>query len=453
MTSISPIQNITYSSKSLQRKQANINFTSRQNKTEPNSNKKKKGNFLKTIPVLMLTGIGALISASIEKKQSTNTTIPDKPSTKKTDSSTPDNPILTESKGKDVTKHKKVGISATPTIASKEEVIVSNAATTAKEDKKEISINSSINEGIDTTKKSTTDSQPIITESEIEEFIDEQINYINSLKYEEAKNLIKLYPEYKHFIKSYLVTNDATPAIEIILVRDEAMTPFCKGDLIEETNPKLLEKNIKHLRKILVPKEEYVYMFESWYIHYMELCKKYGVSPRECGIAGGAVDHYYELQKREKSLEEYEKYIQLQENRAQYDKKAFILRINREKDNDVLSDEIANLLKSALETKHSDIYILNKVINLIKKQDSDCENKIKIILQTLTENNANNASAWKNFTDALYTIEETYNNKKSETKTENLKDNCEEEIIEEYEDGIMEDEEEEDEDEEEYEYA
>ena len=45
--------------------------------------------------------------------------------------------------------------------------------------------------------------------------------FIESLEYEEAKNLFKFYPEYKLFIKSYLITNDATPAIEIRLVRDK----------------------------------------------------------------------------------------------------------------------------------------------------------------------------------------------------------------------------------------
>ncbi len=98
-------------------------------------------------------------------------------------------------------------------------------------------------------------------------------------------------------------------------------------------------------------------LLASWYKDYLKLCKEYGVSPRPCGVKGGAGDHWFELCMRRNDPQAYEWYLRIQQYRAKYDEKGMILEILRmadkksvnlspEKLSKLSKDDLKSLLKS-----------------------------------------------------------------------------------------------------------
>lgn len=121
-------------------------------------------------------------------------------------------------------------------------------------------------------------------------------------------------------------------------------------------------------------------LLEAWYKDYLELCKKYGLNPRACGVKGGAWDHYYELCLRRSDKDAYKSYLRLQEYRARYDEKAMleqILRMGDEKFLLLSPEKLAKLDKKELEALLS--YIKKGYIKVDNLQNLS-SNKIKELI-------------------------------------------------------------------------
>lgn len=116
-----------------------------------------------------------------------------------------------------------------------------------------------------------------------------------------------------------------------IVIRDK------KGNILSE-------KDISKGEGFEPPAPSTLKLKASWFKHYEKLCKKFDVSPRICGVKGGAGDHYYELCLRESNPEAYRSYLDTRAYRAKYDERAQIL---EGLDNGSLyADDMKNLVDS-----------------------------------------------------------------------------------------------------------
>lgn len=97
----------------------------------------------------------------------------------------------------------------------------------------------------------------------------------------------------------------------VITVRDK------KGKILSEEHI-----NTSQSKPPDAPKQK---VLAAWYVNYLQLCKKFGVQPRICGVSGGAWDHFYELNLRATDPEAYKSYLRLQSYRARYDEKAQLM--------------------------------------------------------------------------------------------------------------------------------
>lgn len=133
-------------------------------------------------------------------------------------------------------------------------------------------------------------------------------------------------------------------------------------------------------------------LLASWYKDYLKLCKEYGVSPRPCGVKGGAGDHWFELCMRRNAPYAYERYLRIQQYRAKYDEKGMILEILRmadkksanlspEKLSKLSKDELKSLLESIkngdIEVKDLENLSPKKIKENIKRVEEEKKNKFE----------------------------------------------------------------------------
>ncbi len=143
----------------------------------------------------------------------------------------------------------------------------------------------------------------------------------------------------------------------------ECMTINSK-DLEEEKRlfAKLYERAIKMPEdKKLLEK-----IFEPWYINYIKLCRQLGITPRECGVAGGAFDHYLQLQERQ-NPDTYSEYVKNLEYRANYDENAFHNLVNLEVDDDNIPLGVGELLHNMASKFKDELSSLKEVLKLAPK--------------------------------------------------------------------------------------
>ncbi len=94
-------------------------------------------------------------------------------------------------------------------------------------------------------------------------------------------------------------------------------------------------------------------LLASWYKDYLKLCEKYGESVRECGVKGGAGDHWFELCLRRNDEKAYESYLRMQEYRARYDENAMfalIMRMASKEHINLSPEKLSKLSKEELKT-------------------------------------------------------------------------------------------------------
>ena len=136
---------------------------------------------------------------------------------------------------------------------------------------------------------------------------------------------------------------------------------------LKELNKELLDRATIYMREIEMPNKIEEKIFEPWYINYIKLCKQLGISARECGVPGGAFDHYLQLQQRQ-NTETYPEYVKLLEYRAGYDENAFHNFVNLSVDDDKLAPKMGDLLHNLASSYKDELYSLKRVIKLVEKE-------------------------------------------------------------------------------------
>lgn len=102
-----------------------------------------------------------------------------------------------------------------------------------------------------------------------------------------------------------------------IVIKDKKGNIISSEIIDKSSRPKKPDSPDAPMGKLLAP----------WYKDYLRLCKMCNVSPRACGVKGGAWDHYYELSLRVYDPDGYKSYISIRRYRSQYNEKAKILEI------------------------------------------------------------------------------------------------------------------------------
>lgn len=158
---------------------------------------------------------------------------------------------------------------------------------------------------------------------------------------------------------------------------------------LNAVNKELLSRATIYERAIGIPENAKILekIFEPWYINYIKLCKQLGVSPRECGVKGGAFDHYLQLQQRQ-NADTYPDYVKTLQYRAGYDENAFHDYVNLAVDDKTISSELGNLLSNIASSEGEDFYSLRDIIDLIKKVPQYQERFFKL-LQALQKKEIN----------------------------------------------------------------
>ena len=163
-----------------------------------------------------------------------------------------------------------------------------------------------------------------------------------------------------------------------------------------------------------MPSNLAVKVFESWYIKYIELCKQIGVVPRECGVAGGAFDHYLQLQQRQ-NVDTYPDYVKTLQYRAGYDENAFHDYVNLQVDDDKLAPAMGEMLHDLASSNNKELYSLKEVIDLIK-QAPKTNWKVLDLLQALKDKEI----TFDNFTTKLRVIKQELKAAEEESVREKL---------------------------------
>ena len=197
-------------------------------------------------------------------------------------------------------------------------------------------------------------------------------------------------------------------------------------------NPKELKEEIDlratiYTREIELPKnsKEIEKTFEPWYINYIKLCRQQGVNPRECGVPGGAYDHYLQLQERQ-NPDTYSEYVKNLEYRAGYNENAFHDLVNLNVDDYVIPTEMGHLLHDIASSEEKEIPSLKRVIDFIK-QTSKFELTIYEWLKALKQGSI----TFTEFNSILNQIEQDVKEAKAETVSEKSEAICEESVHEE----------------------
>lgn len=108
-----------------------------------------------------------------------------------------------------------------------------------------------------------------------------------------------------------------SPASRSIVIKDKKGNIVSSETIEKSRRPKKPDSPDAPMGELLAP----------WYKDYLRLCKMCHVSPRLCGVKGGAWDHYYELSLRVYDPDGYKSYISIRKYRSQYNEKAKILEI------------------------------------------------------------------------------------------------------------------------------
>ena len=241
--------------------------------------------------------------------------------------------------------------------------------------------------------------------SEDFEFDTKTVDYINNREYSRTQTYYNVEDNLNGNIKFECPNKESIPysnsnrifEIRSTVIRDK------KGNIIDESKIKTPKS-----RKPKSPKgtvgtkgtegaQDTNVLLASWYKDYLKLCEKYDVTPRACGVKGGAGDHYFELCLRRNDPQAYERYLRIQEYRAKYDEKGMILEILRiadeesvklspEKLSKLSKDEIKSLL-NAIGEGDLEVKELEKLspIKIKEKLNKIEENKFSYIKDDLDE--------------------------------------------------------------------
>ena len=114
-----------------------------------------------------------------------------------------------------------------------------------------------------------------------------------------------------------------SPASRSIVIKDKKGNIVSSETIDKPSRPKKPDSPDAPMGKLLAP----------WYKDYLRLCQMCNVSPRLCGVKGGAFDHYYELSLKVYDPDGYESYMRIRKYRAQYNEKAQLLEVLDNLDN------------------------------------------------------------------------------------------------------------------------
>lgn len=153
-----------------------------------------------------------------------------------------------------------------------------------------------------------------------------------------------------------------SPASRSIVIKDKKGNIVSSETIDKPSRPKKPDSPDAPMGKLLAP----------WYKDYLRLCKMCNVSPRLCGVKGGAWDHYYELSLRVYDPDGYKSYIAIRKYRSQYNEKAKIL--------EILDKLDRGRLRAPLST--SEISRIKKLIATGELSDSTVKSLENLIAET-----------------------------------------------------------------------
>lgn len=153
-----------------------------------------------------------------------------------------------------------------------------------------------------------------------------------------------------------------SPASRSIVIKDKKGNIISSETIDKPSRPKKPDSPDAPMGKLLAP----------WYKDYLRLCKMCNVSPRLCGVKGGAWDHYYELSLRVYDPDGYKSYISIRKYRSQYNEKAKIL--------EILDKLDRGRLRAPLST--SEISKIKKLIESGELSDSTVKSLENLITET-----------------------------------------------------------------------
>lgn len=153
-----------------------------------------------------------------------------------------------------------------------------------------------------------------------------------------------------------------SPASRSIVIKDKKGNIVSSETIDKPSSPKKPDSPDAPMGKLLAP----------WYKDYLRLCKMCNVSPRLCGVKGGAWDHYYELSLRVYDPDGYKSYISIRKYRSQYNEKAKIL--------EILDKLDRGRLRAPLST--SEISRIKKLIATGELSDSTVKSLENLIAET-----------------------------------------------------------------------
>lgn len=153
-----------------------------------------------------------------------------------------------------------------------------------------------------------------------------------------------------------------SPASRSIVIKDKKGNIISSETIDKPSRPKKPDSPDAPMGKLLAP----------WYKDYLRLCQMCNVSPRLCGVKGGAWDHYYELSLRVYDPDGYKSYIAIRKYRSQYNEKAKILEILDKLDRGRLSAPLST----------SEISRIKKLIATGELSDSTVKSLENLIAET-----------------------------------------------------------------------
>ena len=153
-----------------------------------------------------------------------------------------------------------------------------------------------------------------------------------------------------------------SPASRSIVIKDNKGNIISSETIEKSRRPKKPDSPDVPMGELLAP----------WYKDYLRLCKMCHVSPRLCGVKGGAFDHYYELSLKVYDPDGYESYMRIRKYRIQYNEKAQILDLLEKLDKGVLRVPLSD----------SEILKIKKLIEAADFSDSTEKSLAKLIAET-----------------------------------------------------------------------
>lgn len=155
-----------------------------------------------------------------------------------------------------------------------------------------------------------------------------------------------------------------SPASRSIVIKDKKGNIISSETIDKPSRPKKPDSPDAPMGKLLAP----------WYKDYLRLCQMCNVSPRLCGVKGGAWDHYYELSLRVYDPDGYKSYIAIRKCRSQYNEKAKILEILDKLDCGRLSAPLStseiSRIKKLIATGELSDFTVKSLENLIAETEA-----------------------------------------------------------------------------------